>query len=175
MNYTKKSKFLSLVLRHHPEEIGIQLDAHGWANVPEILDGMGLSMQELEHIVDTDNKQRYSFNMDKTKIRANQGHSVLVDVELEKATPPAILWHGTAQKYVSSIDQMGLISKKRLYVHLSKDIDTAKRVGSRHGKVVVYQVNTKQMCLDGYSFYLSKNGVWLTKRVPAIYLRKETI
>ena len=107
---------------------------------------------------------------DKTLIRANQGHSIPVDVELEQRTPPDILWHGTGEKYVESINQIGLIPKSRLYVHLSKDYETAKKVGSRHGKPVVYQVDAGKMAVDGYRFYLSVNEVWLTKEVPVQYL-----
>ena len=128
----------------------------------------------MEGIVRTDNKQRYSFNADKTKIRANQGHSIPVDVELSEREPPKILWHGTGEKYVASIDAQGLLPKSRLYVHLSGDFDTAVSVGKRHGRAVVYQVESGRMQRDGYRFYLSQNGVWLTKRVPAEYLRKQT-
>ena len=114
-----------------------------------------------------------TFNEDKTKIRANQGHSILVDVELPVAIPPETLWHRTGEKYVASIDQQGLIPKGRLYVHLSSDAATATKVGSRHGKPVLYIVKAKEMHDDGYKFYLSKNGVWLTKEVPVKYLIKE--
>ena len=167
-------KFISFILRHHPEAVGIEVDEHGWADTEELIHGIAQSrnfdMQMLEEIVRTDSKQRYSFNEDKTLIRANQGHSIPVDVELEQKNPPEILWHGTAEKYVESINQIGLIRKSRLYVHLSKDYETAKTVGSRHGKPFVYQVNAKQMADDGYPFYLSVNGVWLTKEVPVRYL-----
>lgn len=177
MNLTDTSKFLSLILRHKPETIGITLDEHGWANVDELIAGISkthkFNMSILEEIVRTDNKQRYSFNEDKTLIRANQGHSIPVDVELEEVVPPVELWHGTAEKYVNSIDKQGLIPKSRLYVHLSKDEDTATIVGKRHGKPVLYIVKAEQMYLDGYKFYLSKNGVWLTKEVPVRYLIKQ--
>lgn len=170
------SKFISLILRHKPETIGINLDEHGWADVSELIEGIAktqdFNMEILEEIVNTDEKQRYSFNEDKTKIRANQGHSVKVDVELKRAVPPEILWHGTGAKYVESIDRQGLISKSRLYVHLSADYDTAVKVGSRHGKPVVYKVMAKQMEKDGYAFEISENGVWLTKEVPVKYLEK---
>ncbi len=166
-------KFIAFILRHHPEAIGIKLDEHGWARTEDLIVGIAKSrpfdMQMLEEIVRTDSKQRYSFNEDKTLIRANQGHSIPVDVELEQKTPPDVLWHGTGEKYVESINKIGLIPKSRLYVHLSKDCETAKTVG-RHGKPVVYRVNTKQMAEDGYPFYLSVNGVWLTKEVPVRYL-----
>ncbi len=177
MNLTSTSKFVSLILRHKPETIGIQLDEHGWANVDGLIAGISktreFNREMLEEIVWTDNKQRFTFNEDKTKIRANQGHSIPVDVELPVAIPPETLWHGTGEKYVASIDQQGLIPKGRLYVHLSSDAATATKVGSRHGKPVLYIVKTKEMYDDGYSFFLSKNGVWLTKEIPVKYLIKE--
>jgi len=170
------SKFLSLILRHKPETIGIELDEHGWADVRELIDGIGktyrFNMEMLEKIVAEDEKQRYSFNLDKTLIRANQGHSINVDVELKKAIPPEILWHGTGEKYVSSILAEGLIPKSRLYVHLSKDYDTAVKVGSRHGKPVVFIVYAGRMAEDGYEFFLSENGVWLCRHVPKEYLER---
>ena len=176
MNLTRTSCFLSLILRHKPETIGISLDEHGWANVDELIEGIAktreFNMDILEEIVRTDEKERYSFNEDKTLIRANQGHSIPVDVELEKVEPPEELWHGTGEKYVSSIDEIGLIRKSRLYVHLSKDKETAVKVGSRHGKPVIYTVKAREMYQDGYEFFLSKNGVWLTKEVPVKYLEK---
>lgn len=174
MELKDTSKFIALILRHKPEEIGIALDEHGWANVEELISGISktqpFSMEMLEEIVSTDEKKRYSFNEDKTLIRANQGHSVRVDVELEEKTPPAVLYHGSGEKYVSSIQEQGLIPKSRLYVHLSSDIDTAIKVGSRHGKPVVYHIEAQKMAADGYKFYLSANNVWLTKIVPIEYL-----
>lgn len=176
MDMNKTSKFISLVLRHKPEVIGITLDEHGWANVEELVSGIQRTQtfdrKLLEKIVRTDNKQRYSFNEDKTLIRANQGHSIPVDVELPVTAPPEYLYHGTGQKYVESIDQSGLIPKSRLYVHLSGDVDTAVKVGSRHGKPVVYRVSSGRMQEDGYVFYRSVNGVWLVKEVPVNYLEK---
>ena len=177
MSLTDTSKFMSLILRHKPETIGISLDEHGWANVDELIAGIAktreFNMDILETIVCTDNKQRYSFNEDKTLIRANQGHSIAVDVELDEAEPPALLWHGTGEKYVASIDERGLIAKSRLYVHLSRDEETAVNVGKRHGKPVLYKVKARDMYRDGYRFFLSKNGVWLTKEVLVKYLEKE--
>lgn len=177
MNLKQVSKYMSLILRHKPETIGITLDEHGWADVDELIKGISkthtFSMEILEEIVKTDSKQRYSFNEDKTLIRANQGHSIQVDVELEEKEPPELLWHGTGEKYVASIDQQGLIPKSRLYVHLSKDEDTATKVGNRHGRPILYRVKAKQMYDDGYKFYLSVNGVWLTKEVPVKYLEKK--
>ena len=176
MGLKETSKYISLILRHKPETIGITLDEHGWANVDELISGIAktheMNMNILEEIVSTDEKQRYSFNDDKTKIRANQGHSIQVDVELEEIKPPEILWHGTGEKFTGSIDEQGLIPKSRLYVHLSKDEETAFKVGTRHGKPVLYIVKAEEMFKDGYKFYLSKNGVWLTKEVPVKYLEK---
>ena len=174
--YKETSKYLSLILRHKPEIIGIALDEHGWANVDELIEGVSrthpLDMAALELIVAEDEKQRYSFNEDKTLIRANQGHSIPVDVELDEKEPPEVLYHGTGEKYVSSIDRQGLIPKSRLYVHLSRDEETAAKVGSRHGKPVIYKVKSGEMYRDGYKFFCSVNGVWLTKEVPVKYLSK---
>lgn len=174
MKTSDTSKFLALILRHKPEVIGITLDKHGWANVSELINGINkqqkFDMDMLEDIVTNDNKQRYSFNDDKTLIRANQGHSIQVDVELEESVPPDILYHGTGEKYVSSILQNGLLPKSRLYVHLSTDYNTALNVGSRHGKAVVFKVDTAEMISDGHKFYFSVNKVWLTEIVPAEYL-----
>ena len=176
MDLNKTSKFISLILRHKPEMIGISLDEHGWASVSELIEGISkkqyIDMAMLEKIVATDSKQRYSFNEDKTLIRANQGHSIPVDVELPVKKPPVILYHGTGEKYVTSIDEQGLIPKSRLYVHLSGDESTAKVVGSRHGKPVIYEIRASQMYNDGYVFYQSVNGVWLTKSVPVKYMKK---
>ena len=172
------SRFISLILRHKPEVIGITLDEHGWADVQDLIDGISrkgghyLDMETLEEIVRTDEKQRYVFNEDHSLIRASQGHSVAVDVGLEELTPPDVLWHGTGEKYISSIDVQGLLPKGRLYVHLSSDVETAKKVGSRHGKPIIYRIDCKKMVEDGYSFYFSANHVWLTKEVPVKYLEK---
>ena len=176
MDLTKTSKYLSLILRHKPEAAGITLDEHGWADVEELIAGIQktrpFDLKTLTKIVETDHKQRYSFNEDRTLIRANQGHSIPVDVELPVTAPPLILWHGTGQKSVASIDEQGLLPRGRLYVHLSGDPETAKKVGSRHGKPVIYQVHSGQMAEDGYVFYRSVNGVWLTKQVTPNYLEK---
>lgn len=174
---TRTSRYLSMVLRHRPQEAGITLDKHGWANVDELIAGVSkkrsLTRELLEEIVRTDNKQRYSFSEDGTMIRANQGHSVPVDVELEEMTPPEYLWHGTGEKFVRSIETNGLLPKSRLYVHLSPDRETAVNVGGRHGRPVVFRVSTGQMSVDGFRFYQSVNHVWLTKHVPACYLTRE--
>ena len=176
-NYRDLSKFISLILRHKPEVIGISLDDHGWANVDELLAGIRrtrlINMEILEEIVRADEKQRYTFNEDHTRIRANQGHSIQVDVELEEEEPPEYLFHGTGRKYVEFIDQIGLIPKSRLYVHLSGDQETAMKVGKRHGGAIVYQVAAGAMARDGHKFWRSANGVWLTKRVLPEYLDKQ--
>ena len=129
MSYEKISKYMSMILRHRPETIGITLDEHGWADVDELIEGIAakkkFNREILEEIVRTDKKQRYSFNEDKTRIRANQGHSIPVDLDLEPSEPPEILWHGTAEKYVASIDRTGLRPGNRMYVHLSADEQTA--------------------------------------------------
>lgn len=170
----KLSVFISLVLRHKPETAGITLDEHGWANVEELLRGINetgrkINMEILENIVATDNKQRYSFNEDKTLIRANQGHSIPVDVGLKEQNPPEILYHGTATRFLNSILNDGLKPMSRLYVHLSKDIETAWKVGKRHGDLVILKINSRDMYKDGYKFYLSENGVWLIEKVDAKY------
>lgn len=174
------SKFISMILRHKPEVIGITLDEHGWADVDELIKGINETGEEiefskdtLETIVKTDKKQRYSFSQDKTLIRANQGHSIPVDVELEKKEPPKVLYHGTGVKSVKAIQEQGLLPMERLYVHLSIDVKTATNVGKRHGTPVIFQVNAEQMQKDGYDFFQSVNGVWLTKEVPAKYLELE--
>ena len=176
MSDKRISKYISLILRHHPEVIGISLDEHGWAVVDDLIAGVSktypLDMESLERIVAEDEKQRYSFNEDKTLIRANQGHSIPVDVELPEVNPPAVLYHGTGLKYRESIGAQGLIPKSRLYVHLSGDADTARKVGQRHGKPIIYTVDAAAMHADGYTFYRSVNGVWLTKEVPVKYILK---
>ena len=177
---TNISRYISLILRHKPETINIVLNEHGWANVDELINGIKkqyneFDMETLDEIVKTDNKQRYSFNEDKTLIRANQGHSINVDVELKEIEPPKVLFHGTGEKYLGSIEKQGLLSMSRLYVHLSSDINVARTVGKRHCKgdeePVVLFIDTEQMYRDGYKFYLSKNKVWLTKHVPEKYIK----
>lgn len=172
----RTSRFLSLVLRHKPEVIGITLDEHGWADVDALLRGLSarfpLTREQLEEIVRSDSKNRYAFNEDHSRIRANQGHSVAVDVELEELPPPEVLFHGTGEKYMKSILEQGLLPRTRLYVHLSDDAETARTVGARHGKPVVLVVRSGQMHRDGYRFYRSVNGVWLTEHVPPEYLEE---
>ena len=173
-NLQKISRYMCFILRHQPEAIGIQLDPHGWARVDELIEGIArtnvFNREMLEDIVRSDSKQRYAFNEDKTLIRANQGHSVSVDVEMERKTPPEFLYHGTGEKYVASINEKGLLHKSRLYVHLSEDETTALEVGRRHGNPVVYKVYAKEMADKGGIVYRAANGVWLTFAVPPEYL-----
>ena len=170
------SKFLSLILRHKPQLIGLQLDEHGWADVDDLIRRVNrkrpLDLPTLEQIVAQDEKQRYSFSADKKLIRANQGHSIAVDVELDELEPPKILYHGTGEKFASSIRAKGLLKMSRLYVHLSSDIDTATKVGSRHGVPKIFIVESGKMFADGCKFFRSVNGVWLTEHVPAKYLKE---
>ena len=166
------SKFLSLILRHKPQIVGIELDEHGWADVAELIRRVkGLDLATLEQIVATDEKRRYSFSADKKLIRANQGHSIAVDVELEELEPPEVLYHGTAERFSASIMAQGLLKMSRLYVHLSSDIETAEKVGRRHGVPKIFLVESGKMFIDGYKFFKSVNGVWLTEHGPAKYLR----
>ena len=177
-NDEKLGKFLSLVLRHNPQAAGITLDEHGWADVQELLDGVRhsgrqIDIETLERIVRENNKQRYSFNADHTKIRANQGHSLRVDVELTEAKPPRYLYHGTARRSLSAIRQEGIRKMSRQYVHLSSDFQTAIEVGRRHGSPVVLTINAEAMAQDGVIFYRSENGVWLCEHVAPEYFSIE--
>lgn len=169
------SKFISLILRHKPEVIGIKLDKNGWADVDELLEGAmdknkEIDLPILEAIVASDEKQRYVFNEDKTKIRANQGHSVKVDLELEPVKPPKVLYHGTTERFVQSIMLKGLEPRSRNHVHLSEDIETASEGGERGDEAMVFKVFSGAMYRNGFHFYLSANGVWLTDSVPNKYL-----
>ncbi|HCQ5967531.1 TPA: RNA 2'-phosphotransferase [Clostridioides difficile] len=172
------SVFISLILRHKPETIGIKLDNYGYADVNELIGninstGRNINMEILEQIVKEDNKQRYSFNEDRSKIRANQGHSIKVNVELKELRPPKCLYHGTTIRFLDNIKKEGIVRKSRLYVHLSNDIDTAIKVGERHGIPIVLKVNTEKMYEDGYKFYLSENNVWLCYHIPFKYVKIE--
>ncbi len=170
------SKFLSLVLRHQPGKIGIALDENGWARVATLIqqankNGVQLSREILEEVVETNNKKRFAFNADKTKIRASQGHSMAVDLNYTPQKPPAMLYHGTSERALKSIMANGLQKQNRQHVHLSTDIITARNVGQRHGKPVVLRVDAEAMAQNGYLFYLSENQVWLTEQVPTEYLQ----
>jgi putative RNA 2'-phosphotransferase len=169
------SKFLSLILRHNPDTIGLRLDENGWADVGELIqksadNGMPFSSEELEEVVFTNDKQRFAFTEDKTRIRANQGHSIGIDLELEAKAPPETLYHGTVERVLQNIMNEGLRKMERHHVHLSQDRKTAEKVGSRRGSAVILIVRSGEMSKDGFEFYLSENGVWLTDRVPARYI-----
>jgi putative RNA 2'-phosphotransferase len=172
----KISKFLSLVLRHKPEEIGIRLDAAGWVTVDELLracqaHGLSIRRDELEEVVRTNDKKRFAFSEDRQFIRASQGHSVEVKLDYQPLTPPETLYHGTATRFLDSIQAQGLVKGKRHHVHLSSDEATAVKVGARHGKAVVLVVESLRMHRDGFLFYRSENGVWLTEEVPPGHIR----
>lgn len=175
IDYERVSKFISLILRHKPDVANLSLDKYGYAQVDELVAYLnkkygGFTVTDLDTIVETDDKQRYSYNNDHTKIRAVQGHSFPVDLGLEAQQPPLLLFHGTSTKYLDSIMKKGIISKSRQYVHLSKDVDTAHTVGLRHGAgTVILVVSANQMWKDGYKFFLSDNGVWLVNEVPTKY------
>jgi putative RNA 2'-phosphotransferase len=173
----KVSKFLSLVLRHQPEAVGIVLDEGGWAGVDELIAacaarGRPFSRAELEHVVATNSKKRFAFSADGRRIRASQGHSIAVRLDLPAVPPPALLFHGTAAATLPLILREGLRPMSRQYVHLSADIETAVRVGARHGRPVVLEVDAGGMAATGHAFRVSANGVWLTDRVPAERLRQ---
>ena len=176
MSLKDTSKFLSLLLRHKPQLVGLELDEHGWADVDDLIRRVNrkrpLDRTTLELIVAQDDKQRYSFSADGKLIRANQGHSIPVDVELAELEPPQILYHGTGEKFCPSIIAKGLLKMSRLYVHLSSDVDTATKVGRRHGVPKIFIVDSGKMFADGYKFFRSINGVWLTEHVPARYLKE---
>jgi len=169
------SKFLSLVLRHQPEKIGLSLDENGWADVTELLQlstnaNVKFTLEDLINVVHENDKQRFVFSEGNTKIRANQGHSISIDLALNAIVPPNTLYHGTALGNLPSILKEGIKKQKRQHVHLSEDMDTAIKVGSRHGKPVVLCINTIQMYHDGAHFYKSENNVWLTDFVDAKYI-----
>ena len=164
-----KGKWLAKLLRHDKEALRLgKIDEHGWRMVEELED-MGLSRELLDVIVATNNKQRYEYSPDGKKIRARQGHSINVDVELTETTTPDVLYHGTATRFMESIYAEGLVPGNRLYVHLSADEATAIKVGSRHGAPLVIKIDCRKMIADGHKFYLSNNGVWLTKQVLPKY------
>jgi putative RNA 2'-phosphotransferase len=175
-NLKQISKFLSFVLRHKPEHIGIRLDSRGWVDTEMLIaqanaHGLNLTRELLREVVETNNKQRFAFNETGEKIRANQGHSLSVDLDYAATEPPQVLYHGTASRFLAYIEQDGILRMERTHVHLSPDIKTAIAVGGRHGKPVVFEVAAARMHLDGLEFFLSQNGVWLTDHVPPAYLR----
>ena len=165
----KKGKHLSFLLRH---DKAYRFDEHGWREISDLITNHGYTMDELKEIVATNNKQRFEFSEDKTRIRARQGHSIEVDVELEETTPPDILYHGTAIRFLPSIMDKGLLKGKRMHVHLSTTVDNAVDVGKRHGEPVVLQIDAKGMAADGHKFFLSRNGVWLTDYIDVRYITR---
>lgn len=174
---THISKFLSLVLRHQPETISIQLDQNGWTDINDLIEkannyGVKFDRETLNHIVSTNSKKRFAFNDTFDKIRASQGHSVEIELGYTNQKPPEILFHGTAEKFVQSILDTGLEKGNRQQVHLSADIETAIKVGKRHGKPFLFKVHAEKMYNDNFEFFISDNGVWLTDNVPTKYLKQ---
>lgn len=172
------SKMMSKALRHRPETFGIVLDAHGWADVDALIEsiqarGFAFDRTRMDRIVAHNNKHRFAYSADGTRIRASQGHTVDVDVEMQEAAPPVLLYHGTLEKNSASIWKRGLLPMKRQYVHLSPDIETARMVAERRkGAIAIYEVHAAEYHRDGGAFYLSENGVWQTKAVPPEYLKR---
>ncbi|MEA3207406.1 MAG: putative 2-phosphotransferase [Chthoniobacter sp.] len=172
---TRTSKFLSLVLRHEPQRIGLELDLNGWAEVEALLaacrqHGTPIERAELEEVVATNEKKRFAFSGDGRKIRASQGHSIEVSLGYASQVPPQRLFHGTATRFLASIRAEGLRKGERHHVHLSADEETAREVGQRHGRPAVLVVKAEAMLALGSSFFLSENGVWLTDHVPVEFL-----
>lgn len=172
------SKTLSYLLRHQPAKFGLTLDIQGWCEVDALLSAFAarnidLSREMLEYIVENNDKKRFAFNSDGTKIRASQGHSLEVELDYQPVPPPAILFHGTTEQFLDAILKQGLQKRKRHHVHLSPDVETAVNVGKRRGKPVILSVRAGQMYVDGHLFYCSANGVWLTGEVPPQYLAVE--
>lgn len=177
MKTKNSSKFLSLILRHKPETIGITLDNEGWVSINVLLKALNKHSQyekwnreKLEHIVETNDKKRFYIDKEFDRIRANQGHSIDIKIKYKESIPTGPLFHGTVQKYIDSIYEQGLHKMNRHHVHLSKDVDTAKQVGSRRGKPVILVIDAEQMHHDGFKFFISENGVWLTDHVPSKYI-----
>lgn len=175
-NKKRISKFLSLILRHNPEKIGLELDENGWAEVKDLIAkadkrNVKFSIETLEDIVETNDKKRFAFNDDKTKIRANQGHSIAtIDLELKPIEPPAYLYHGTVGKFMKAIKTNGLQKMSRQHVHLSTHLETATKVANRRGQAIILTVRAGEMHNKGYVFYKSENDVWLTEHVPPEFI-----
>lgn len=175
MNLQRLSKFLSLVLRHEPEKIGITLDESGWTDCRKLIQaanrhGTSFTHTMLLEVVRTSDKQRFALSEDGSRIRANQGHSVKVDLSLEASTPPEFLYHGTVARFLDAIRASGLQKGERHHVHLSPDLATATKVGERRGQPVILAVRATEMSAAGHSFYLSANGVWLADAVPPEFI-----
>jgi putative RNA 2'-phosphotransferase len=170
VDVVRRSKRLSYVLRHAPDGVGLTLDAAGWVDVDALLAALGWTRVELEHVVATNGKRRFAFDDAGERIRASQGHSVAVDLGYVAEVPPAVLFHGTAERNLSAIEAEGLRPGRRHAVHLSPDEATARRVGARHGRPVVLRVDADGMARDGAVFTCSANGVWLVDAVPPAFL-----
>ena len=168
-----KSKFLAYILRHKPEKANLKLDKDGWVLVNDLISNTDISISELEEIVKTDDKKRYSFNIDKTMVKANQGHSTNTVIKFTKKNPPVVLYHGTTSRFWDSIQKRGLDKMNRQYVHLSENEETAYKVGIRHGEPIILKINCFEMVKDGYEFFISDNGVWLIDNVPPKYITKK--
>lgn len=178
-NLVRLSKFISLVLRHQPQKIGLTLDVAGWAEVAELLakaqaHQVPLTREALNTIVAHNDKQRFIFSADGSKIRANHGHTLAIDLGLTPQTPPAVLYHGTARRFLASIQQQGLRAGRRDYVHLSSEVATAQHVGARHGEPIVLQVRAAALHATGEPFYCSASNIWLVKQVPPEFLIEVT-
>jgi putative RNA 2'-phosphotransferase len=174
----RRSKWLSRHLRHAPGDVGLELGPGGWVAVADVLEaarrhGCAMSREQLEEVVRLNDKQRFAVSADGALIRANQGHTVEVDLQLERQQPPAVLFHGTGRQHRESILETGLVRGRRHHVHLSRDHETARRVGARHGQPLVFRVDAAAMSTDGFSFWVSANGVWLCDAVPPAYLTTE--
>lgn len=176
MEAKRISKFLSLVLRHQPEKLGIELDAAGWVSVDELLakvnaQAFRLDRAMLEAVVKDNDKQRFAFSEDGARIRASQGHSIEVELDYQPMEPPAVLYHGTSRHFLEGIRAGGLQKRQRHHVHLSADRETAQKVGQRHGPPVILTVLAGEMQRAGHAFYRSANGVWLTEAVAPEFLQ----
>lgn len=173
-NLDKISKFLSYILRHKPESIGLKLNSYGWLLIDDIIfnsqQELSLSKEIIEKTVSNNKKKRFTISDDGRYIRANQGHSIKVDLQLTPKEPPSILYHGTASRFLDSILKEGLKAGQRQYVHLSSNIETAKEVGNRYGKPLILTIDSKRMHQDDYQFFISDNHVWLIDFVPRKYM-----
>lgn len=174
------SKFLSLILRHKPESIGVSMSPDGWVKINELIEAaqkhkINLTKELIDEVITTNDKQRFTYSSDGESIRANQGHSIHIQLELQPIKPPDTLYHGTAVRFMEEIRKKGLLKMNRQHVHLSHLKTTAYDVGKRHGKPIILIIDAQTMSQDGYEFYVSKNGVWLTKHVPPQYLQEAFI
>ncbi len=175
-NYKRMGKYVSMLLRHHPEEADIILDEHGWTDVDDLIKKVNprypLTEEILQQIAEGSDKKRYEFSEDGKRVRAVHGHSVQVDLGYEESEPPAVLYHGSATKYQQSIEEKGLLKQSRQFVHLSENVEQAIDVGRRHGKLLLYEIDAVKMHEDGFRFFRSSSGVWLTDHVPVRYLKE---